>query len=60
MHGGDDKITSQPASEEFSRKANVVAEYKIWDGMYHEIHNEPEKEAVLQHVVDWIRRQINR
>jgi alpha-beta hydrolase superfamily lysophospholipase len=60
MHGGDDKITSQPASEEFARKANVVAEYKLWDGMYHEIHNEPEKEAVLQHVVDWIRRQINR
>lgn len=60
MHGGDDKITSAPASEEFARKASIVSQYRKWDGLYHEIHNEPEKEEVLQHVADWIREQLNK
>ena len=59
MHGGDDKITSQPASAEFAKKANLVSEYKEWPGMYHEIHNEPEKEQVFQHILDWILCQLN-
>jgi alpha-beta hydrolase superfamily lysophospholipase len=58
MHGGDDKITSADASEEFAKKARVVCDFMRWDGMYHEIHNEPEKEAVLDQVGDWIFKQL--
>ncbi len=58
MHGGDDKITSADASEEFAKKARVVCDFVRWDGMYHEIHNEPEKEAVLEQVSDWIFKQL--
>jgi alpha-beta hydrolase superfamily lysophospholipase len=58
MHGGEDKITSADASEEFARKARVVCDFVRWDGMYHEIHNEPEKEAVLEQVSDWIFKQL--
>ena len=28
--------------------------YKIWDGFYHETHNEPEKQQVLDYMIDWI------
>lgn len=58
MHGGEDKITSADASEEFSKKARVVCDFVRWEGMYHEIHNEPEKEAVLDQVGDWIFKQL--
>ncbi len=59
MHGGDDKITSQPASEEFAHKANLVSEYKIWPDMYHEIHNELENEEVFNYILRWIQRQLS-
>lgn len=54
MHGGDDRITSLIASEEFASKASLVSTFKTWEGLYHEIHNEPEQEEVLQYALDWM------
>lgn len=59
MHGGSDKITSAAASEEFAGKSELVSQLKIWDGMYHEIHNEPERETVLEYAFDWMQRKLN-
>jgi alpha-beta hydrolase superfamily lysophospholipase len=28
--------------------------YKVWDGLFHETHNEPEKEEVLRYMVGWM------
>ena len=28
--------------------------FKLWDGMYHEVHNEPGKEEALKYVVQWL------
>ena len=53
MHGGGDKITSAEASREFGAKTDK-ATVKIWDGLYHEIHNEPEKEEVFKTMIDWM------
>ena len=58
MHGEEDKITSNAASAEFVEKASLVAEFKSWPVLYHEIHNEPEREEVLQFALDWINRQV--
>jgi alpha-beta hydrolase superfamily lysophospholipase len=60
MHGSADKITSFEASDDFAQKARVVCDFKSWEGLYHELHNEPEKEEVLQHVADWINNQLGR
>lgn len=54
MHGTADRITSAPATETFSRRAGALCKLKLWDGYYHELHNEPEKEAVFQYVLNWI------
>jgi alpha-beta hydrolase superfamily lysophospholipase len=52
-HGTDDKLISQVASEEFAQRvANV--DYKKWQGLYHEVHNEPEQLDVLQGMLGWI------
>ncbi|MEQ9302122.1 MAG: alpha/beta hydrolase [Cyclobacteriaceae bacterium] len=52
MHGDDDKITSADSSGRFARDAG--AEYKLWKGLKHEPHNEPEQKEVLTYVSDWI------
>jgi alpha-beta hydrolase superfamily lysophospholipase len=58
MHGSEDLITSQPASEAFAKRAKGDITYKIWEGMYHEVHNEPDKLTVLNYILDWINRKI--
>jgi alpha-beta hydrolase superfamily lysophospholipase len=58
MHGSGDKITSAPASQEFAQKVGQLVTLRIWDGFYHEIHNEPEKAEVLQVMVDWLDKQM--
>jgi alpha-beta hydrolase superfamily lysophospholipase len=58
MHGSGDKITSTPASQEFAQKAGNIVTLRIWDGFYHEIHNEPEKAEVIQTMADWLDKQM--
>lgn len=57
MHGTADKLTSAPASQEFAAKAGSVCTLKLWEGFYHETHNEPEKAEVLGFMIDWLDRR---
>jgi alpha-beta hydrolase superfamily lysophospholipase len=57
IHGSDDLITSPEGSREFASKTNM-AEFKLWDGGYHELHNEPFKDEVFSYIVNWIEKQI--
>ena len=54
MHGEADRITSVEASIEFAAQLAHRCTLKIWDGCYHELHNEPEKVQVLAYVLAWI------
>jgi acylglycerol lipase len=51
LHGSDDMITSPAGSKEFAAKTNLV-EFKIWDGGFHELHNEPFKEEVFKYIIE--------
>jgi alpha-beta hydrolase superfamily lysophospholipase len=55
VHGSDDHITSPDASREFASKSGKV-ELKIWPGGYHELHNEPFKDEVLEFILSWINK----
>lgn len=55
IHGKDDQITSPDGSIEFAGKTKMV-ELKIWEGGYHELHNEPFKEDVFKYIMTWIKR----
>lgn len=57
MHGSADKITSPEGSKEFALKSDKT-ELKIWDGFYHEMHNEKENEQIFYWVINWIEKQI--
>ncbi|VGO15833.1 Monoacylglycerol lipase [Pontiella desulfatans] len=54
MHGDADRITSAEASREFANIAGDRCTLKIWDGFYHEIHNEPGNAEVLGELTNWL------
>lgn len=54
MHGSEDHITSHKNTIVFAKDVGNKATLKIWDGLYHEIHNEPEQKDVLQAMVNWL------
>jgi alpha-beta hydrolase superfamily lysophospholipase len=58
FHGTGDKITSHEGTRKFAENSNGKAELKLWEGLYHETHNEPEKEQVLSFVADWIEKKL--
>jgi acylglycerol lipase len=52
LHGSDDMICSPAGSREFAAKSDI--ELKIWEGGYHELHNEPFKDEVFAYIMQWI------
>ena len=61
MHGKEDKITYFSGSVDFAelvREAGVDVTLKLWDGLYHEVHNEPEKAEVFQVMIEWLDKHI--
>ncbi len=54
-HGSADGLTDPSTSQEFydecSSKDKTI---KIYEGLYHEIMREPEKNEVIQDIIDWI------
>ena len=60
MHGTDDKLNYPSGSEDFAKLAEPDHDVtlKLWDGLYHEIHNEPEKAAVFKLMTEWIEKHL--
>jgi len=54
MHGSADRLTSAQASREFAAQAGQCCTLRIWDGFYHEIHNEPEQGEVFECLLEWL------
>ena len=60
MHGTGDKVTSWEASKEFAEKAGDKVTLKLWEGLYHETHNEPEKADVMGFAAKWVLDELER
>jgi acylglycerol lipase len=54
MHGSADTITSPTGSEAFAAASSGRALLKVWEGCFHEIHNEPGWEELAAFVLAWI------
>ena len=50
MHGSDDHDNITGGSREFAEKSGKVV-LKIWEGGYHELHNEPFKDEVFRYIL---------
>ncbi len=59
MHGSKDEITSYEASRRFRiESGSEMVDFKGFTGLYHELHNEPERELIFDHVIDWMNRRL--
>ncbi len=58
MHGSADGLSSAEGSKEFARNAGSIVTLRIWEGLYHETHNEPEKADVIRTMTNWISEHL--
>lgn len=55
MHGGADHLTGPAGTREFYENAGGSDKtHREWEGLYHEIHNEPEQEQVFEFMLGWL------
>lgn len=58
MHGTADSVTYSRGSQEFAALVPENCTLKLWEGFYHEIHNEPEHDEVLAFMIKWLNSQL--
>jgi alpha-beta hydrolase superfamily lysophospholipase len=57
MQSGADRLVDPNATAQWATNAPPgILEYLTWDGFYHEMLNEPEKDKVRARVLDWLER----
>ncbi len=54
MHGEKDKLSYVEGSRDFASKIKGDCTLKIWSGLFHEVHNEPENEQVFEFLHQWL------
>ena len=52
IHGEEDKITSHLATMEFANKSKSFSRIKIFKGLFHETHHEPEQDDVFNYLIN--------
>jgi alpha-beta hydrolase superfamily lysophospholipase len=58
MHGTQDSITYADGSRDFAARIPKNCTLKLWEGLYHETHNEPQKEQVLGFMLAWLNERL--
>jgi len=58
LHGTGDKIIDYKATKEFSKNSNGMAEIKLFEGGYHELHNDLCRDEMINTIIDWINHQL--
>lgn len=59
-HGTDDKTCDFAAAKGWLDAQTVVKdkEFRAYEGWYHQMHAEPEREQFFQHVIEWISKRL--
>ena len=59
IQGELDRLCDPAATEEFyAAVGSADKTMHIWPGLFHEVHNEPEKDQVLREMVEWVLAHI--
>ena len=58
IHGTHDRIAYSQGSQLFASQVKSDCTLKLWEGGYHELHNEPERAKVLQFIADWLNNHL--
>lgn len=60
LHGTDDALTDPMWSQHlYDRAASDDKTIHLYEGLYHEVHNEPERDRVLSDLADWIAERVD-
>lgn len=54
LHGKSDELAYPSSSTEFAAALSARCTLVLWDGAYHELHNEPEKVEVFKTMMMWM------
>jgi alpha-beta hydrolase superfamily lysophospholipase len=59
MQSGEDRLTDPAATRAWVADApSDLVDYVEWEGLYHEMFNEPEKEMVFERVEQWLETRL--
>jgi alpha-beta hydrolase superfamily lysophospholipase len=58
MQGSADRLVNPTMNIEWARQLKGDITLKVWEGFFHELHNEPEKEFVFRYVLDQMKERI--
>jgi alpha-beta hydrolase superfamily lysophospholipase len=58
VHGGDDHLVPTHTSAVLEGRPAVAR--RVYPGLRHESHNEPDGPAVIRDIADWVREQVSR
>lgn len=60
MQSGEDRLTDPAATRSWVAAApSELVDYVEWEGLYHEMFNEPEKEMVFERVERWLGERLS-
>ncbi len=57
-HGTDDKVISPTATQAFVQRMTGDITLKMWEGGYHELHNEINRDEVMDEILNWLKSKI--
>ncbi|TDH71668.1 hypothetical protein CCR75_006052 [Bremia lactucae] len=59
LAGTDDRVSDQQAAYKFyTRMGSIDKEFKFFEGLYHMIYEEPEREDVLTYLISWLHKRF--
>lgn len=58
VHGGLDRLVPTEVSASLDGRPGVTR--RVYDGLFHELHNEPDGPRVVHDVVAWVRERVSR
>jgi len=60
IHGGDDRLVDPSGAQLlYETVGSTDKKIKVYDGLYHEVFNEPEKDQVLGDVQEWLESHLS-
>jgi len=59
LQGAADRLVSPLATDQFSEQVEGKVVYRSWEHFYHELHNEPENQDILNAIVLWMNNTLN-
>lgn len=60
LQGSEDRLVNPPMTDVFAKHVQAdLLTYQVIPGGYHELHNEPDKQKVIQIMVDWLSAHLS-